>query len=601
MPLPIDNLTSVHLDAATDDPSQARVELLAMLNKLKEVIAVLDDGAGGGVNVDFLRGFGASTTPGANLIPVHSSDGYMELGPTTILGNILVVNPSATPLANTGIDIGNQGGQATSTFIDFHSGAVAVDYDSRIIATGGNGTAGKGTLEVISDVLLISSGLGTGSEGGEMRLKKPPTSTLSGDISIDAFGESIRFFEFGGTNRGVYLNLTQCIAGAGSLIWHSGNDGTGSGLNTDLVRGLAPDTAATPNTVVVRGASGQTSIRGTRFHGDGGSDSYFAAYETAFTQGNPAAQVVGADNTGSVLTATFDAISGPYSSPPGRAALVIGRNTDTGRSIAALGTLVASGADYAEYEIKSDHCGVVAKGQIIGFDASGKVTDKWANALSFGIKSTAPSYVGGDTWGTPDVIGCEYPVLPVEPCAPQCLPTPKSLRHARHRHNEAVRHADAAKSAFASIQKNADKEVFGQAKKNLAAAELALVEAAEILSDEEMRAKNAQDQIDSDHHAACEKYTADCETYKADKAIYDERLEAARSTVDRVAYSGKVPCNVEGATPGDYIVPVMTDGGGISGKAIAEQDITFAEYRRVVGRVRKILDDGRPEVAVIVH
>ena len=71
-----------------------------------------------------------------------------------------------------------------------------------------------------------------------------------------------------------------------------------------------------------------------------------------------------------------------------------------------------------------------------------------------------------------------------------------------------------------------------------------------------------------------------------------------RAMVDRVAYSGKVPVNVTGATPGGYIVAVDV-GGAIGGAFVA--DATFAEYKRAVGRVNRILDDGRAEIAVIVH
>lgn len=71
-----------------------------------------------------------------------------------------------------------------------------------------------------------------------------------------------------------------------------------------------------------------------------------------------------------------------------------------------------------------------------------------------------------------------------------------------------------------------------------------------------------------------------------------------RGTVDRVAYSGKVPVNVTGATPGGYIVAVDNDGA-IGGAFVA--DPTFAEYKRAVGRVNRILEDGRAEIAVIVH
>lgn len=92
-------------------------------------------------------------------------------------------------------------------------------------------------------------------------------------------------------------------------------------------------------------------------------------------------------------------------------ALTVARSSATGRSINAGGTINASGADYAEYETKALNCGAVAKGQIIGFNADGEVVDNWHDAISFGVKSTNPSYVGGDAWGTEDIIG-KKPVKP---------------------------------------------------------------------------------------------------------------------------------------------------------------------------------------------
>ena len=72
-----------------------------------------------------------------------------------------------------------------------------------------------------------------------------------------------------------------------------------------------------------------------------------------------------------------------------------------------------------------------------------------------------------------------------------------------------------------------------------------------------------------------------------------------RATVDRVAYSGKVPVNVMGAQPGGYIVAAEGADGGIVGQVVSSP--SFDEYRRAVGRVNRILEDGRAEIAVIVH
>ncbi|AVD86179.1 hypothetical protein [Pseudomonas sp. SWI44] len=150
--------------------------------------------------------------------------------------------------------------------------------------------------------------------------------------------------------------------------------------------------------------------------------------------------------------------------------LRLGKDTVTGRSINAAGTVNASGADYAEYMRKSDACGVIQAGQIAGVDAAGLLTDKWAEAVSFIVKSTAPAYVGGDDF---------------------------------------------------------------------------------------------------------------------------DPIEIAQ--YDRMAFAGRVPVNVTGAQPGDYIVPTPY-GNGISGYAAAAP--SFEQYRAAVGRVISIAEDGRAIVIV---
>jgi hypothetical protein len=79
-------------------------------------------------------------------------------------------------------------------------------------------------------------------------------------------------------------------------------------------------------------------------------------------------------------------------------AIFVGKQTSTSRSINAGGTVNASGADYAEYMTKASDF-VLAKGDVAGIDANGKLTNVFADAVSFVVKSTDPSYVGNDKWG----------------------------------------------------------------------------------------------------------------------------------------------------------------------------------------------------------
>lgn len=64
---PSDDLTKVHLDAATDDPSQARGELVALIDKVKVMIAGLESAntANAGVKRDSSGNFSAGTITAA--------------------------------------------------------------------------------------------------------------------------------------------------------------------------------------------------------------------------------------------------------------------------------------------------------------------------------------------------------------------------------------------------------------------------------------------------------------------------------------------------------------------------------------------------------
>ena len=180
------------------------------------------------------------------------------------------------------------------------------------------------------------------------------------------------------------------------------------------------------------------------------------------------------------------------------------KNTGTNRSINTAGTINASGADYAEYMTKAGNF-TLAKGGICGINSEGKLTNVFADAITFVVKSTDPSYVGGDTWHT--------------------------------------------------------------------------------------AAGEKPGGYDDDRTA---------EEIAAATVAYEEALEAARQLVDRIAFSGQVPVNVTGATPGQHIIPTAAADGSIEGTAKAEADLTMAEYMSSVGKVIAIEDDGRAKIIVKV-
>lgn len=185
----------------------------------------------------------------------------------------------------------------------------------------------------------------------------------------------------------------------------------------------------------------------------------------------------------------------------------------TNRSINAAGTINASGTDYAEYMTKNGDF-VIEKGDICGIDSNGMLTNKFAESVSFVVKSTSPSYVGGDTWGTEDKVG--------KPPKIEQLP------------------ADA--------------------------------------SEEEKQAAIAK--------------------YNEEMAVFAPILEAERQKVDRIAFAGQVPVNVEVANVGQYIIADNQDDS-IVGVAVDEDAMTLQQYAKSVGKVIA-LKDGKPVIIVKV-
>ena len=240
------------------------------------------------------------------------------------------------------------------------------------------------------------------------------------------------------------------------------------------------------------------------------------------------------------------------------AVLSAGKNTTTGRSINVSGTVNTSGNDYAEYIFKSSMCGIVAPGQIVGITADNKVTDNWSDAVMFSIKSTAPSFVGGDSWGND--IGprpqAQAGSAPTEPLRREDVFTQQPVPGTNPPEFE-----DMVSEPGDTDDEWAEKQAAYTAA--LAAHNIAVQQDAEAM------------------------------------ATFDAALEVERQKVDRIAIAGRVPVNVQGAQPGDYIVPVQ-DGAGIKGIAVHEDDLSMKQYFRAVGRVISIEPDGRAYVMVKV-
>lgn len=66
---------------------------------------------------------------------------------TTTTFSTEVVRHDPPAGVSAGYEVGSTAGQATTPYMDFHSGATATDYDFRLLFSGGTGTAGQGSAK----------------------------------------------------------------------------------------------------------------------------------------------------------------------------------------------------------------------------------------------------------------------------------------------------------------------------------------------------------------------------------------------------------------------------------------------------------------------
>lgn len=237
--------------------------------------------------------------------------------------------------------------------------------------------------------------------------------------------------------------------------------------------------------------------------------------------------------------------NGAASGENGAAAIFkFAKDSSSSRSINAAGTINASGADYAEYMRKENVDDIFEKGEICGVTKDGLLTKSFSKAHSFVVKSTDPSYVGGDIWFSRR-FETRKPRPPIAPKSPT-LP------------------ADATSDVLSTY--------------------LYLVEI---------------------YNRDFEIYNKLKAQYEIDKLLYDKAwkefnddLESARLWVDRIAFSGQVPVLISGsAVAGDYIIPEQGANDSIIGKSYKQDAIGFPQYRLRIGKIWKV-DQGKYTIAV---
>jgi hypothetical protein len=439
----------------------------------------------------------------------------------------------------------------------------------------------------------------TSGDGTTERLRVDPSGNVG--IGTAAPGSTLEIKPRSGADLSNGLRLSN---GAGGRSWQiqGGAPGVSNDVFsiTDVARGSAPFLIDSVGNVLI-GVTSAPNHYIAKGVGTGG-------------------RVLDIDGGAGALSASFYGADGAGASGAASAA-TFGRVLSTGRSISTPGTINASGADYAEYVRKSLACGTILKGDVCGVDSNGELTRTWADARRYVVKSTDPNLVGGDTWAAhvgvrpeaplyaaPAYDGPAEPTKPVEPAAfvPPVIEMPVQPVRADGEDDEAYLLRLAAflsdrNATIAMAQAAADAQV-----------EAAKVQVAYAAAVDQYQAdlgayRDAQAAYRTSIDAAEAAHAVALAEHGEALTAWEAELEAARQTVDRIAFSGQVPVNVDDdtlaaceAALGDgvavYLVAVAR-GAGIGVTAVREADMTLPLYMHRLGAVWAIRD-GRPWIDV---
>ena len=109
------------------------------------------------------------------------------------------------------------------------------------------------------------------NEGGEIQLAKSPNSTLTGtNVVIDQYVDRIRFFEAGGTTRGVYIDLNKAPAGVSGELMFKASGLVNAGVDVTLGNLKARIPTGGNRSLQVSTVSGTYSVAGSGVYSMGG-------------------------------------------------------------------------------------------------------------------------------------------------------------------------------------------------------------------------------------------------------------------------------------------------------------------------------------------
>jgi len=500
------------------------------------------------------------------LIGTSTPAARFTLGATTDTTNGMQVN--ATSTGNAFLNLNSSGGSnfilsannSGSAFNGIASGTVGLASSMPITVS--NGTSERMRLDTNG---RLGIGVIPSNWGGAA-----PSILQIGSLAVLASYNAATLVGFNhyynGTND-IYQGTgfaNKYLQVGGTHVWQSAPSGTAGGTVT-FTSVMELDTSGN---LLVGATSGGNHVISKAVTNDAGS---------------PILNVIGGSG---VISAVFYGVSA-LGANAGNSASKFNRDAVTGYSIRSAGVNAASGADYAEYrQVIPSLYGAVAKGALLGYDATGLMTNVFANVVGRVLpKSTLPSYVGNDTWGTEAAIVAAYgvtapdqqPATVAKPAAPTTVVQPTAPAAVADPGPDAT--TDQANAYVTYL------------------ADLATYDEQEAAYEAYVAAETAY----TEQLAAYTAYVAAEATYQANLTAFNAALETERVKWDRIALCGVVPVNIAGLTAADigkYLVPCAAADGTITASAVAKGNLTLGQYIDSLGTIEMIGADGRPLVNV---
>ena len=135
-------------------------------------------------------------------------------------GNITTINSGLLQNGNSNITLtanGNVSIQSAGSNVELVVTSTGANVTGTFNATGNISGGNISATGNVSGTYLVSTNA-SANEGGEISLAQPPNGNLSGGITIDAYQNTLRMFEQGGTARGLSVDIANSPAGGGTAI-----------------------------------------------------------------------------------------------------------------------------------------------------------------------------------------------------------------------------------------------------------------------------------------------------------------------------------------------------------------------------------------------